>query len=304
MEKIKTVLCGLLLFGMFLWALPPTEAATIYVDCKTEALQTAINKASPGDFISVTGTCNENVFIYKNNITLDGGGNATIKGLDATNSTIYVYGNRVTIEGFTISGGFEGISILVNSNATIDNNTIENTNHGGIIVVQNSFATIVNNTIKNNPHHGIVVSDTSSAFIGFTSPSPDLTVASPNTIEDNGSNGIQVSRSSSARIVGNTIRNNMGDGVVVSKVSHADISDNTIDGNGKNGIFLSQNSGINLGNDTGTTIFDLPNYTTVKNGDRGIKCSIGGYADGRRGTLNGINGVGGGESSCINSTIP
>jgi parallel beta-helix repeat protein len=280
-----------------------TEAATINVNCNTGSLQTAINGAKSGDIISVTGTCNENVFIYKNNITLDGGGTATIKGPDATNSTIYVYGNRVTIKGFTISGGFEGISILVNSNATIDSNTIENTHHGGIIVVQNSFATIVNNTIRNNPNHGIVVSDTSSAFIGFTSPFPDVTVASPNTIEDNGSNGIQVWRSSSARIVGNTIRNNDGNGITVARVSHADISDNTIDGNGQNGIYVTQNSGVNLGSDTGTTIFNLPNTTTVNNGDKGLRCSIGGYMDGRRGTLNGARGRVGHDDTCIDSLV-
>lgn len=67
---------------------------------------------------------------------------------------------------------------------------------------------------------------------------------------------------------------------------------------------MTQNSGVNLGSDTGTTIFDLPNDTTVKNADRGIRCEIGGYVDGRRGTLNGINGVGGHDGSCINSTIP
>lgn len=305
MEKKKTVLCGLLLFGVFLWALPSTEAVTINVDCSTGGvLQTAIYGASAGDIISVTGTCNENVVIPppKINITLDGGGNATIKGPDATTTTISVLGKMITIKGFIISGGYDGITVVWNASATIDTNTIKNTGQNGIIVAENSFVSIMNNMISNNPRWGIAVADGSSAYIGF--PYPYVTVASPNTIEDNGSNGIQVFRSSSARIVGNTIRNNDGNGITVARVSHADISDNTIDGNGNNGIFVSQNSGINLGNDSGTTIFDLPNYTTVKNGYRGIWCEIGGYADGRRGTLNGINGVGGHDGSCINSTIP
>jgi hypothetical protein len=68
---------------------------------------------------------------------------------------------------------------------------------------------------------------------------------------------------------------------MVIRASQADISDNTIDDNGQNGIFVSQGSGFNLGNDTGNTIFDLPNSGI--NGAIGLSCSIGGYVDGVKG---------------------
>jgi hypothetical protein len=69
----------------------------------------------------------------------------------------------------------------------------------------------------------------------------------------------------------------------VLRGSQADISNNAIDSNGQSGVVLSTNSVVNLGSTTGSTIFDLPNTTTVKNGNKGIFCSLGGVAAGRRG---------------------
>jgi parallel beta-helix repeat protein len=203
--------------------------------------------------------------------------------------------------------------------ALIDNNTIHDVgqtipgggdkgNGIGISVSRSSFATIVNNTIRDNPLNGIVVFQSSSARIGHSGG----LVASPNTIQNNAHFGVVVSSSSSARIVGNTISNNGKGGIGVGNVSHADISANTIDTNADDGIVVGGNSGVNLGNDTGTTILDLPNDTTVgsENGtaggdpDFGIRCSLNSYADGRLGTLNGIDGAKGGfSSSCHDSLL-
>ncbi len=92
---------------------------------------------------------------------------------------------------------------------------------------------------------------------------------------------------------------------MVGSVSHAQISNNAINGNSQNGFFVTQNSGVTLGSDAGSTIYDLPNTTTINNGGEGLKCTIGGYADGRIGTL---NGSGPNPTSftknCINSLIP
>jgi hypothetical protein len=74
-----------------------------------------------------------------------------------------------------------------------------------------------------------------------------------------------------------------------------------INGNGDNGIKVDGNSGVNLGNPGGTSIFDLANTTTVNNSKRGVYCEIGGYADGLLGTLNGVNGDALFDASCIDS---
>lgn len=100
----------------------------------------------------------------------------------------------------------------------------------------------------------------------------------------------------------------------VTPISHADISNNTINSNGEDGIEVIENSGVNLGNDSGDTIFDLPNDTTVgsENGtaggdpDFGIRCFINSYANGRLGTLNGIDEAkdGFGVGGCRDSLEP
>lgn len=112
-----------------------------------------------------------------------------------------------------------------------------------------------------------------------------------------------MSGSSSAWIVKNQILNNGENGVGVFQVSQGRISKNTINGNGTNstactipgpivicaGITVGQNSGVNLGRDMGSSIFDSPNSTTAgsENKDFGIRCFINSYADGRLGTLDG-----------------
>jgi parallel beta-helix repeat protein len=310
-------------FGAFLWLLSSTGMGVVVasvagqsqdpgqpqgwaqVDCSKEhpgALQRAIDRARSGDTILVRGTCNENLTIPvgKDLITLNGGGTATIDGPDAALNTISVRGARgITVTGFTITGGRAGISVDRGATALVDGNTIEGSGRFGIIVGGWSSANIVNNTIQNNPSHGINVTGNSFVFIGFATA--DDTVASPNIIRNNGVHGINVSFSSSVRVAGNTISDNIRNGINVDRASQATVSDNTIEANGLNGIFVTENSGVNLGSDTGTGIFDAPNRTTANNGLRGISCRVGGYGNGRLGTLNGTSGPKDFGTSCVDS---
>lgn len=274
------------------------------VDCDKDgpgALQGAIDRARAGDTILVSGTCHENLSITatKDSITLDGRGDTTITGPDATLTTILVRARAITITGFTITGGRVGIDVGRGASALIDGNTIEGTGRFGITLGSFATANIVNNTIQNNPGHGILVTGNASGFIGFRTA--DDTVASPNIIRNNGIHGINVTLSSSVRIAGNTISGNTRNGINVERASQANISHNTIEANGLNGIFVTENSGVNLGGDAGGGIFDAPNTTTVNNGARGIACRVGGYANGRLGTLNGSGGPKDFGASCVDS---
>ncbi len=282
MEKTK-LQWGFIVFGAFVLLLPSVGLGQ--VNCPGNNLQAAINAASPGATITVTGTCNENITIPwdKTSLTLNGGGTATINASVPTNATVTVLSRNASVIGFNITGGLYGIQVVRGAVGIIDGNVIQSASYG-IVVAQTSFAAIINNTIEENPTAGIVVADSAAAYIGVSSNAN--TVAQSNTIQNNAI-GIIVAGSSSAKIVGNNISSNTGDGVQVVKASQADIASNTINGNGGNGILVVQNSGVNLGRDTGTTIFDLPNSTTINNGDKGLRCSIQGYADGRLGTLNG-----------------
>ena len=265
----------------------------------------ALRRLRPGDTLFVSGTCNENAVIPEEleNVTLDGQGTATITGPDASSATINIRGNGITIRNFaSITGGETGILVTRGGTAMIDSNAIQNTGTNGVVVTLTSSARIINNTIQGNPATGIVINESSSARIGFLLP--DDTVASPNVIQNNGENGIVVARSSNARVVGNTIRGNGEHGILVNRVSHGDVSSNTIDSNGGDGVFVFRNSGVNLGEDTGSGIFDSPNTTNVNNRGFGIRCAINSYGDGRVGTLNGASGAASFAANCVNATSP
>ena len=320
MEKIKIrKIYALIALGGFLCFLPSLGlsqpcTATVVGGSSYPSINAAVNAAVWGDTINVSGTCYEVVQILanKSNITLNGGGTATIKcqsppfppNLCAAAPNMVITGTHIFVNGFNITGGVAGIQIAQGAIATINGNNIYGTQRNGMVVVMNSFATIVNNTIHDtglNPNDpnttGIEVNDNSSAWIGVSRPTD--TVASPNIIRDN-QNGIRVRRSASAVIVGNEISNNTDDGIKVLEGSVADIAGNLIDGNGQNGIFVSQGSGVKLSDfDTGTAIFNLPNSGT--NGDKGLSCSIGGYVDGVLGDLDGLHGALRISKGCFNS---
>jgi parallel beta-helix repeat protein len=302
-HKIRVLLLAML--GSFLMA-ATSQAATFHLICGHQRTITdALRRLRPGDTLSVSGACNENVLIPEQvvNITLDGQGTATINGPDASSSTIFVRGNGITIRNFaSITGGETGIIVTRGGTATIDRNVIQNTGNNGIIVSLSSSARIINNTIQGNPANGILISEGSSARIGFVMT--DDTEASPNVIQKNGENGIIVTGTSNARIVGNNISGNTENGILVNRVSHGDVSSNTIDSNGGDGVFVLRNSGVNLGEDTGSGIFDSPNTTNVNNAGFGIRCVINSYGDGRIGTLNGASGAVSFAANCVNATIP
>lgn len=315
MGKIKIrEIYGLIILGAFLWLLPSAGLGQCNVSIGATpypSINAAVNAAGPFTTINVSGTCNElaQVLANKSHVTLNGVGGATIicqPPLNGCSTTpnVLVLGKSIIIRGFNITGGIAGIQVIQGGSARIDGNAIYGTGKQGIVVAADSYATIVNNTIHDtgvNPsfftgRSGIVVAENSSAFIGFVLTTDSDAI--PNFIYNN-PNGITVSECSSARIVGNNISNNAGNGIMVVKASQSNITDNLIDGNGQSGIFVSQGSGVNLGNDAGTTIFDLPNSGI--NDDFGLSCSIGGYVDGLLGTLNGLESTIRINKGCFNS---
>ncbi len=305
-----------MVLAAFLWLLPSVGLGQCNVSIAATSypsINAAVSAAVFGDTINVSGTCTENVLISANkaNITLNGGGAATIicqspipPSVCSTTGNVMILGKTITIRGFNITGGLAAIQIIQGASATITGNNIYGTHKNGMLVGHGSYATILNNTIHDtgldpNYHNntGIEVSDNAIAWIGV--PNAISTVAIPNVIQNN-QNGIRVRRGADAVIVGNTISNNTDNGIEVVEGSVANIADNLIDGNGQNGILVSQGSGVNLGNDdTATTLFNLPNSGT--NGYKGLSCSIGGYVDGVLGTLHGLHGALGISKGCFNS---
>lgn len=295
--------------GCGLVANSPTSGGpkTMTVDCNAGgSIAGAIAGLKSGDTLTVNGACKEAVTIPAglDNVTLDGQKKATITVADTAPNVISVVGREVTIKGFTIDGGRNGIGVFRGASAVIDGNTIQNAGKGrqpgsglGINVARRSFAGIVNNTIVNNLSIGILVHENSSARIGFIDVAA---TGAPNTIQNNGGDGISVSRAASARVVKAVITNNKGDGIHVERDSHVEAADNTISGNGRNGISATGGSGVDI--EIGSATVVTPNKTdsAAKNQGFGIKCAVGGYVQGRLGTLTGTAGATNYDHGCVN----
>lgn len=254
----------------------------------------------------------------RHGVQLIGGGTGTVDGnliRNATTHGVGVHNNSVAriVDNTIEQNGFNGICICEHSVADIgfrgdfaaqaSPNVVRNNGSNGILVADASYAEIESNSVYGNISAGIAVDNSASAKIGFRSGVTD-TFAGANTIENNGNRGILVARSSSARVVENFIRSNTGDGVGVVRAAQADIAGNVIDNNTGDGVFVNQNSGVNLGNDSGSTPQDQANNTITNNAGFGIRCLNNSSADGRQGTLNGNSGAQSFAVSCVNSLIP
>jgi len=109
LNKIKSILIGILLIVSILTIVNPVSAATITVN-PGDSIQTAINGAAPGDTILVNpGTYNENINITVPNLTLKSvaGRDSTIIGPGAganQNTVISIQAGlgTITVEGFTV----------------------------------------------------------------------------------------------------------------------------------------------------------------------------------------------------------
>ena len=277
-------------------------ATTHTVDCNAgEKIQDKLAVAQPGDTIQVSGACSENIAILSEvvRITLDGQGKTVIQA-PPKGDGFFIRGREITVKGFTITGGRDGIhlsGVAAGASANIVGNTIRKTGRHGIHLDHSSVGRIAGNTIEDVHASGIDVAEGSVARIGYLLRPLGH---GPNTIRNAGEHGIAVTRGSSARIVGNAIENNKGSGVFVTRNSQADIFGNSISGNAGNGVTASHNGGVNLDNED--QLFNLgPNQTDPgsKNAGAGLSGSVGGYADGPMGTLDGVRGAKEMDGTCV-----
>jgi parallel beta-helix repeat protein len=267
----------------------------------------AVAKAAVVDTITIdgsTGPCNENVLVDNTHLRMiiTGIHNAVITGATsggATTATLDLRVKGVGVSGLTVNGGTRGIVIQRNTNAVIQNVTVQNSSGEGIVVDSMGFAVILNSTIKNHPKSGIVVAGLASARIGV------------NLFEDQGASpsyagnviqgtqlGISVFGNGNAQIYANNISSNTYTGILVLGSSSISTGGNTINSNGASGIATLGNSSVLLGVSPDFSSAD-PDKTTALNGRYGIECGIGSSVVVKTaGTLNGSLGLFGQDGTC------
>ncbi|MFW5889615.1 MAG: right-handed parallel beta-helix repeat-containing protein, partial [Bacillota bacterium] len=154
--------------------------------------------------------------------------------IDKNNSDVLIEANEIYDNSLYWSDkedpGYEGIYISEdNDQITIKNNNIRD-NYGQAIALVESTATIINNTLQNNEYQGVLLWPDSDA------------VVENNLIKDNNSEGIYLMENSEAEIQYNEIKNNTYGIILTSEetVNSTIINNNNILLNGNVSLFTKK----------------------------------------------------------------
>ncbi len=223
------------------------------------AALTLLNPQGPNT-LTVYGTCNENVVIWRfNQLTLRGKSGATINDASGgTGSVVYIgESTEIEVQGFTINGGTWAVMCDDFTVCRLDGNTIQGASGVGIQVGM-SRATIGANTIQNN---GIGVAVIESGFVRTTgglivqqNQADGVLVdyggtydSFGDTIQNNAGSGIDLFQHGFLLLVGATIAGNSLYGVTVLGQSSADFEvSNSVTGNGASGVLLRDSSYVDF----------------------------------------------------------
>jgi len=216
------------------------NAVTRTVDCdKGQTIQAALDKGqgSSGPLvINVSGLCEENASIRRDDVTINGNNSSTVSG------TISLQGaSRTRIENITVTGPGHAIAASGSNNVDL-NNVIATGNDGfaAIFAVSNSSLNINNSNISSNVGDGI--------FVGLNTS----LVTSADTVINNTVIGVHVTIGSSAFIQDGTLIQGNQYGIFVDKHSIVDLENADVSNNTNFGIVISRDSAATLR--TGNTI--------------------------------------------------
>ncbi len=232
---------------------PLARATNVTVDCnakKNNSINAALallSKQGPHT-ITVSGTCNEGVFINNfNNLTLITNAGATI-----TDGIGVSLSDNIIVQGFTIPGG---VGVSGDSFCQLQGNTIDSSPGAGVSSIRSSLF-MSENIIQNSAGNGVSLDATNARIVGGTIQgngqngvrlvASTLRVdpgASANTaIQNNSAGGISADTNSSVRINGADILNNAGDGLTVADSSALLVGSASITNNGGHGVRVDRAS--------------------------------------------------------------
>ena len=228
-----------------------SAAKTIYVPDDYARIQWAVDSASIGDTIIVRdGTYYENVVVNKK-LTIKSENGSAYCIVDGGGSTVFTLeADGIRIEGFSITGGRDGIYIRSNNNI-ISNNTISSNNDCGVYLISNN-SSISNNLISSNNDYGIclrgnsnIISDNTISNNKYIDLKGNNNRISNNIISNNNNGGICLGGNNNS-ISNNIISNN--DGGIYFGGNNNSISNNLISSNAYEGIKLWEGNNNSISN--------------------------------------------------------
>ncbi|MCW3136830.1 MAG: C25 family cysteine peptidase [Methanophagales archaeon] len=248
------------------------KTSAIYVPDDYAKIQWAVDNASDGGTIIVRdGTYYENIIVNKQ-LTIkseNGYANCIING---TGSNVFVLNaDGIRIEGFTITGGWNGIYLLGSDKNRIRNNKFINNG----LFVHYSYGNIVeDNTVNGKPlvyledeadelvHNAgqvilvrctnitVMNSELTNTDVGIELLESDNCLISDSNISSNNGNGIELENSNNNRISDSTISSNNGNGIELGNSNNNYISNSTISTNNGNGIELGNSNNNHISDST------------------------------------------------------
>ncbi|MEB3342223.1 DUF1565 domain-containing protein [Okeania sp.] len=176
-----------------------------------------------------------NYFNSGKNVVIEGGGNFKSPTRNRQNITIFA-GNDSTLSGVTVTNpNSQGYGLLIESHGSfISKNTFTGNRLNGISVVGNSTAIIQENSFYDNVRSGITIYDNSQ---------PEIR----NNFFQNTGVGINISDDSAPQIIGNRLIENQN-GIIVQGNAKPTLRGNYIENNRQNGVKAIAQSLPDLGN--------------------------------------------------------
>lgn len=241
------------------------DAITLTVDCArgqsiTQALKLADNLRRPLVLV-VKGTCNENIKIDRDDVSLKGDPQAggTINASSADSAITVSGAHRILIDRLNVRGGNpRGISLVGGSNVDISNSDIQSAVSHGINVQGTGAVNITNCSVQYAGRSGISITQGS-------------VVISNSQITSNLGYGVRVQQRASVTVNNSNIASNAYSGFDVN-MSQVTISGTSITGNGTD-LTLAENQ--RQGVSALQSLVQIANSTVASNTGSGVGVALG-----------------------------
>lgn len=212
------LLIVLALLTLFVLTEKSLKAATLRVPEDYPGIQSAVDRAAPGDHIIVNaGTYVENIAVKKPLVLKSAEGPdetiVTAENIDKPTVTV-TETSDVSVEGLTITGSdISGIMLNKADTSTISNNRLVN-NAKGLVLLNSNGNSLTGNVIDENDQYGLYL---------FKS---NFNTVSENSVDKNGDKGLFISYSNNNAIVGNHANLNMWNGIVLWSSNYNLVTEN------------------------------------------------------------------------------